>query len=70
MAPTTEARKQYYQNLQKYLAEQLPWAFLVQPKLLLVHKSELKNVSKGNQNIIGLPWDNPVFNAADWQKLQ
>jgi peptide/nickel transport system substrate-binding protein len=70
MAPTAAERKAYYGDLQKYLAGSLPWAFLVQPKLLIAHKAEILHVQKGKQSLLGLPWDNPLFNAADWQRAK
>jgi peptide/nickel transport system substrate-binding protein len=68
LAPTKAERQGAYGDLQKYLAHELPWAFLVQPKLLVAHKGEIINVQKGRQAELGLPWDNPTFNAADWQR--
>ncbi len=68
LAASTGERKIFYENLQHYLARELPWAFLVQPKLLIAHRAEIANVQKGEQDKVGLPWDNPVFNAADWQR--
>jgi len=65
-AATAAERKVCYGQLQKYLANELPWGFLVQPKLLVAHKAALANVQKGRQKQVGLPWDNPLFNAADW----
>jgi peptide/nickel transport system substrate-binding protein len=62
-------RKEIYGQVQECLAEDLPWDFLLQPKLLLVHNQAIKNVQKPGQEKTGLPWDNPLFNAADWQKL-
>ena len=70
LAPTEAGRKVCYGDLQKYLAHELPWAFLVQPKLLIAHKAEILNVQKGRQRSVGLPWDNPVFNAAEWQRTK
>jgi peptide/nickel transport system substrate-binding protein len=68
LAASPAERKAFYENLQRYLARQLPWAFLVQPKLLIAHKAEILNVQRGEQSTVGLPWDNPVFNAAQWQR--
>ncbi|MBU6451832.1 MAG: ABC transporter substrate-binding protein [Cyanobacteria bacterium REEB67] len=68
LASTKAERQAAYGDLQKYLARELPWAFLVQPKLLVAHKNEIINVQKGRQAQLGLPWDNPTFNAADWQR--
>jgi len=33
-----------YGSIQQILAEQLPWVFLVQPKLLIAHKPDINNV--------------------------
>jgi ABC-type transport system substrate-binding protein len=66
-ARSREERALAYGKLQKYLSEELPWVFLAQPKQLLAYKEGLKGVQKGQQQSVGLPWDNPVFNAADWQ---
>lgn len=66
-ARSREERAMAYGKLQKYLSEELPWVFLAQPKQLLAYKEGLKGVQKGQQQSVGLPWDNPVFNAADWQ---
>lgn len=62
-------RQEIYGQIQECLSEDLPWDFLLQPKLLLVHNRAIKNVQKPDQDKTGLPWDNPLFNAADWQKL-
>ena len=70
LAVSVAARKACYQDLQKYLAHELPWAFLVQPKLLIAHRSNILNIQRGRQADFGLPWDNPVFNAAYWQRAQ
>lgn len=66
-AETKEERARAYMDLQKYLSEKLPWVFLAQPKQLIAFKEGLRGVQKGQQLTVGLPWDNPVFNAADWQ---
>jgi peptide/nickel transport system substrate-binding protein len=70
LAASAEERKSCYQDLQRYLAHELPWVFLTQPQLLIAHKSEIANVQKGQQAKVGLPWDNPVFNAACWQRTK
>jgi len=65
-AATAAERKVSYGQLQRYLAAELPWGFLVQPKLLVAHKAAIANVQKGRQKLVGLPWDNPLFNASAW----
>jgi peptide/nickel transport system substrate-binding protein len=49
LAATADQRRVCYQDLQRYLARELPWAFLVQPQLLIAHKSDVANVQKGEQ---------------------
>ena len=68
LASTTDERKKSYGQLQKLLAHELPWVFLVQPKLLVAHGRDVTGVQKGRQADLGLPWDNPTINAADWQR--
>lgn len=58
-----------YKKIQSILAEQLPWVFLAQPKLLLVHRDDIANTKQADQSLTGLPWDNPLFNAAKWRRL-
>jgi peptide/nickel transport system substrate-binding protein len=62
-------RKPYYKEIQSILAKELPWVFLVQPELLVAHWSNIGNIKEAHQMMTGLPWDNPLFNAADWQRL-
>jgi peptide/nickel transport system substrate-binding protein len=57
-----------YEEIQANLAEQLPWVFLVQPKLLVAHKANIFNVKQACQQVTGLPWDNPLFNAPRWER--
>jgi peptide/nickel transport system substrate-binding protein len=57
-----------YEEIQSTLAEQLPWVFLVQPKLLVAHKDNIINVKQACQQVTGLPWDNPLFNASRWER--
>jgi peptide/nickel transport system substrate-binding protein len=67
----TADRKQraaIYQEMQKILAEQLPWIFLCQPELLLAHSPHCLNIKRGDQQRTGLPWDNPLFNACSWER--
>lgn len=66
---TKEERANDYKEIQSILADQVPWDFLVQPELLLAHQSNIVNTKQAHQNLTGLPWDNPLFNAADWQRL-
>jgi peptide/nickel transport system substrate-binding protein len=61
-------RREYYLDVQTLLSNDLPWLFLVHPDLLLVHNAQVRNVQEPGQNRTGLPWDNPLFNAADWIK--
>jgi peptide/nickel transport system substrate-binding protein len=67
---TTNRQKRValYGSIQQILAEQLPWVFLVQPKLLIAHKPDIDNVKQANQEATGLPWDNPLFNAPRWER--
>lgn len=67
---TTNRQKRIaiYGSIQQILAEQLPWVFLVQPKLLIAHKPDIDNVKQANQEETGLPWDNPLFNAPRWER--
>jgi peptide/nickel transport system substrate-binding protein len=67
---TTNRQKRIaiYGSIQQILAEQLPWVFLVQPKLLVAHKPDIDNVKQANQEKTGLPWDNPLFNAPRWER--
>lgn len=65
-----DKRKKIYQTIQDILAEKLPWVFLAQPKLLIIHKSTVLNIKQSDQEITGLPWDNPLFNASSWRIKQ
>lgn len=67
-APTQELRQACYASLQRYLARQLPWVFIVQPAVVVAHKKEIVNIQKGRQKSAGLPWDNIATNAAVWQR--
>ena len=67
-APTQSQRQAHYANLQRYLARQLPWVFIVQPEVVVAHKKEIVNIQKGRQKSAGLPWDNIATNAAVWQR--
>jgi peptide/nickel transport system substrate-binding protein len=68
LAESRADRKHCYGELQRVLAHELPWVFLVQPKLLVAHSGQIDGVQKGRQAELGLPWDNPTINAADWQR--
>lgn len=65
-ATSIEERKRVYSRMQSILAKRVPWVFVVQPKLMLAHQNTIKNISYGTQVRTGLPWDNPLFNAARW----
>lgn len=68
-AQTVSERMAIYGKIQSALAKQLPWVFLVQPNLLLVHRDNIENVQQGRQTRTGVPWDNPVFNASNWRPV-
>lgn len=59
-------RKDIYSEIQKLLARDVPSVFLFHPDLLLVHSNRVHGVKQPGQEVTGLPWDNPLFNAADW----
>jgi peptide/nickel transport system substrate-binding protein len=61
-----QTRKALYSQLQDRLSKQLPWVFILQPKLLIVHREDLVAVQRGQQTYVGMPWDNPAFNARYW----
>lgn len=60
-------RKLAYEEIQAILAEEQPFVFLLQPKLLIAHQSDIASVSTTTDK--PLPWDNPVFNARRWRRL-
>ncbi len=64
---SSAARHAAYDHLQSVLASELPWIFMAQPDLLLAHSERLQNTRKAGQEMTGLPWDNPLFNAPNWQ---
>ena len=68
-ARTQSDRIKAYKEIQDILASELPWVFLVQPELLVAHQPDIANIKQGRQNVTGLPWDNPLFNAAHWTRL-
>ena len=61
-APTQELRQACYASLQRYLARQLPWVFIVQPAVVVAHKKEIVNIQKGRQKAAGLK--RPKFKQA------
>lgn len=63
------ARANVYKEIQGILAKELPWVFLIQPDLLVAHSVNVGNIKQANQNLTGLPWDNPLFNAASWKRI-
>lgn len=65
-ATSFEDRKRVYSEMQSILAKRVPWVFVVQPKLMLAHQNTVTNISFGTQRRTGVPWDNPLFNAARW----
>jgi peptide/nickel transport system substrate-binding protein len=64
---SSTARRNAYDRMQSLLADELPWIFIAQPELLLAHSERLQNTRKAGQELTGLPWDNPIFNAPDWR---
>ena len=62
-----QTRKALYTDLQNRLSKQLPWVFILQPKLLIVHRDDLIGVQRVQQTYVGMPWDNPAFNARYWR---
>jgi peptide/nickel transport system substrate-binding protein len=67
--PDQATRAKYYKEIQSILAKELPWVFLLQPELLVAHWSNIANITEAGQKMTGLPWDNPLYNAADWRRL-
>lgn len=65
-ATTDGERARAYGEIQAVLAKQLPWIFLVQPEMLVAHQGNCKNIRKTGQEMTGLPYDNPLFNAQYW----
>lgn len=60
----------YCLSVRSILAEEQPWIFLAQPRLLLVHQSRVQGVLpvvSGQNSRKSLPWDNPFFNARFWR---
>lgn len=67
LAASQEERKIVYASLQGYLAENLPWVFMVRPDLIVVSNGKIEGTQKGRQKFAGLPWDNIATNAAFWR---
>jgi peptide/nickel transport system substrate-binding protein len=63
------SRANVYKEIQGILANELPWVFLIQPDLLVAHSVNIGNIKQADQNLTGLPWDNPLFNAATWKRV-
>jgi peptide/nickel transport system substrate-binding protein len=61
-------RQRAYSKVQEILATQLPWVFLFHPKLIVAHSRRVTHIKEPGQEKTGLPWDNPLFNAARWVK--
>ncbi len=59
-------RKHTYEEIQAILADEQPFVFLLQPKLLIAHQPDILSVSTNTNQ--PLPWDNPVFNARRWSR--
>jgi peptide/nickel transport system substrate-binding protein len=64
-----KSRANVYKEIQGILANELPWVFLIQPDLLVAHSVNIGNIKQADQNLTGLPWDNPLFNAASWKRV-
>lgn len=69
-APTEVERKRLYDQVQTLLSEQLPWVYLVQPSLTIAHKTYISGIGDGVTSDTGLPWDNPLFDAAHWKRVE
>lgn len=69
-APTEAERKRLYDQVQMLLSEQLPWVYLVQPSLTIAHKTYISGIGDGVTSDTGLPWDNPLFDAAHWKRVE
>lgn len=63
------SRANVYKEIQGILASELPWVFLIQPDLLVAHSVNVENIKQAGQDMTGLPWDNPLFNAASWKRV-
>lgn len=67
LAPNRQARKAIYRKFQEYLATELPWLFLAQPRQIMAYREDMVGIQKGRQKDAGLPWDNIAANAAFWK---
>ncbi len=67
LAPNRQARKAIYRKFQEYLATELPWLFLAQPRQIMAYREGMVGIQKGRQKDAGLPWDNIAANAAFWK---
>ncbi len=63
-------RRDAYMRVQTLLANRLPFVYLVQPDLTVAHKAGISGLGQGLEKEKGLPWDNPLFDAAAWVKEQ
>jgi peptide/nickel transport system substrate-binding protein len=61
-------REEDYYKIQALLGEKLPWVYLVQPSLTIAHKTYIKGIGEGVATDAGMPWDNPLFDAAGWSR--
>jgi peptide/nickel transport system substrate-binding protein len=67
-AQTEEKRKELYDRVQAVLSDKLPFVYLVQPSLTIAHKTYVKGIGDSMSIDNGLPWDNPLFDAAKWKR--
>jgi len=67
-AGTVSQRNELYEKIQALLGEKLPWVYLVQPSLTIAHKTYIKGIGTGVPADGGMPWDNPLFDAANWSR--
>lgn len=65
-ASSQEKRAKAYREIQLIIAEEQPWVFITQPKLMVGRKKYVIGVQADDQSRRGLPWDNPLFNAPRW----
>lgn len=68
-AQTEQRRKELYDDVQGLLSEQLPFVYLIQPSLTIAHKTNIKGIGEGVSNSSGMPWDNPLFDAGNWKRV-
>lgn len=67
-ATTDAERTRFYEQAQDILSREVPWIFLSQPRLVVAHSSRLRNVRQVGDDSGFIPWDNPMINAASWEK--